>query len=152
VRDQEAVRRGLVPCDHVGGSGQRQLDQVLPVGRLADDRQRERDAQGAVRDVVRPCRRRPDGPVHAVVGPVRGREVWRDGGDGQVEVSGVESAQRDAGIAHEELEHLVPALTVEAGANQPQCPVGRLVPARCPQRDGDPREAEYNEQSSNRST
>ena len=54
VRHQEAVRSGLVAGHHIGHPGQRGVDQVASADRRSDGRERVRDAQRAVRNVVPP--------------------------------------------------------------------------------------------------
>jgi len=54
----------------------------------------------------------------------------------------VQRTESDAGITHEELEHLVPSLPVEAITNPVQRPVRGCVPAKRTQRDRDADEPE----------
>ena len=53
VRDQEAIRARLVAAHHIRGAGQRKLGQVGPAGRVTHGGQRQDNAQGAVRDVMK---------------------------------------------------------------------------------------------------
>lgn len=53
---------------------------------------------------------------------------------GQINVTGNQGAETDTGVAHEQLKHVIPALTVEAIPDTGQRPVGCLVLAERPQR------------------
>jgi hypothetical protein len=136
------VRACLVAPDDVGGRGDRERDQVRAVRRLTHRGQGQGDPEGAVGDVVRPRRAGPDCPVDALLRAVGGREVRRDGIDGEVEVAGVERPQRDPRVARQELDHLVPALSVEERPDPLQRANSGFVAAGRAQGDGDPREAE----------
>jgi hypothetical protein len=142
VRDEKAVRSGLVPAHHVRCPGQRHLDHVRPASRRADRSQRVHDAQSAVCDVVRPGRRRPHRPVDAASSPVSRGEVRGHGRYGQIQIARVQRTQPDPGITHEQLEHLIPSLPVEATTNPVQHAVRSGVPANGTQRDRDAGEPE----------
>jgi hypothetical protein len=109
VGHQEAVGAGLVTTDDVVGSLDRELHQIGLSRGAPDGGQGVDDAEGPVGDVMRARRGGPHRPVHAVGGPGHGRQIRRDGVDGQLHVTHHEGAQPDAGVAGEELEHRAPA-------------------------------------------
>lgn len=121
MRNDEAVRSHFVAGLDVRGTGEGELDEVFAPGLRADGGERVRDAERAMRHVVRTWRAGPHRPAGATGRAIRRSQIRLDGEQRQLPVPDIEGPQPDASVAGEQLEHRPRPLPIEPRAHLVEC-------------------------------